>query len=96
MAISKFNQRETYIVGDYRAAYTTGELNVQVAIPNIKNVLQKDELNSTSDFASFYSAASYKFYFPAALDGLGVEPKVALRGVDVFKNILNLGEIYYC
>ena len=91
ISVSKFNQRETYIDGDFGLAYTGNKLTIQAAIPNLKGFLQKETLNATADRSSFFSAVSYKFYFPKTLDGFGVEPKLALRGVQGFENIFDAG-----
>ncbi len=91
ISVSKFNQRDTYVDGDFGVAYTTEKLTIQGAIPNLKGFLQKEELNASTDRSAFFSAVSYKFYFPEALDGFGVEPKIAFRGVDGFDNILDVG-----
>ena len=91
MSVSKFNQRETYIDGDFGAAYTSKRLTIQAAIPNLKGFLQKEDINAAADRSSFFSAVSYKFFFPNALDGFGAEPLLALRGIDGFKNIIDAG-----
>lgn len=91
VSVGKFNQRETYIDGDFGVAYTTERLTIQAAIPNMKSFLQKESTVSVADRSTFFSAASYKFYFPEALDGFGVEPKVAFRGVHGFDNIFDFG-----
>lgn len=90
-SISKFNDVETYMDGDFGVAYTTTKLTIQAAIPNMKGFFQKDDVNGVADRSSFFSAISYKFYFPKAVDGLGVEPKLAYRGVIGFDNILDIG-----
>lgn len=91
ISVSKFNQRDTYIDGDFGAAYTTEKLTVQFSIPNLKSFLHKEDINSPADFSTFYTTASYKFYFPAAANGFGLEPKLALRGIHGFDNILDIG-----
>lgn len=90
-SVGKFNQRETYIDGDFGVAYTSNKLTVQGAIPNLKGFLQKEDINGAADRPTFFSAVSYKFYFPKAMDGFEVEPKVALRGVEGFDNIVDVG-----
>ena len=93
VSVGKFNDRETYVDGDFGVAYTSGRLVLQGALPNLKRFFQMDDVNGagSADRSTFFSAASYKFYFPAALDGFGVEPKVAFRGVHGFDNILDVG-----
>jgi type IX secretion system PorP/SprF family membrane protein len=90
-SIGKFNQRDTYIDGDFGLAYTSKKLTVQGAIPNLKSFLQKETVNGAADRSTFYSAISYKFYYLKTLDGFGVEPKLAIRGVQGFNNIVDAG-----
>ncbi|MEJ6981110.1 PorP/SprF family type IX secretion system membrane protein [Pedobacter sp. P351] len=91
VSVGKFNQKETYIDGDFGAAYTSKRLTIQAAIPNLKGFLQKEDLNAVANRSSFYSAVRYKFFFPNALDGFGAEPILAIRGIDGFKNIIDAG-----
>lgn len=91
VSIERFNDRDTYIDGDFGAAYTDNRLTIQAALPNMKELLQKDGPNGVADQSVFFSALSYKFYFPKALDGFGIEPRVGFRGVKGFKNILDIG-----
>jgi len=88
--IGRFNQREVFIDGDFGMAYTSGQLTVQGAIPNLKTYLKKDDNNYTVDRSTFFSAVSYRFY-PTQSDGVEVEPKVAYRGVKGYDNIVDLG-----
>ena len=90
-SVGKFNDRETYIDGDFGVAYTSTRLTIQAAAPNLKNIFKKDNVTGAADRSTFFTAVSYAFYFPKALDGLGVEPKLAFRGVEGFDNILDAG-----
>lgn len=90
-SIGKFNEIETYMDGDIGVAYTTSKLTIQAAIPNMKIFLQKDDVNGVADRSSFFSTLSYKFFFSKTLDGFGVEPKLAYRGVTGFDNIIDIG-----
>jgi type IX secretion system PorP/SprF family membrane protein len=91
ISVSRFNQRETYIDGDFGVAYTSERLTVQASVPNMKSFFQKDELNAVADRSTFFSAVSYSFFFPNAVDGLGVVPKIGFRGVEGFSNIVDIG-----
>lgn len=90
LSVSRFNQRETYLDADFGVAYTSERLTIQGAVPNLKNFLRKDAAGA-ADQAVFYSAISYKLNYPGFLDGFEFEPKIALRGVKGFDNILDLG-----
>ena len=91
ISVGRFNQRETYIDGDFGTAYTSEHLTLQAAIPNMKSLFQNDDAKVPVDRATFFAAASYRFDFPQTLDGFGVEPMFVYRGVDGFDDILDAG-----
>ncbi len=88
--VGTFNQRETYIDGDFGVAYTSTNLNIQAALPNIKNYLKRDINRYTVNRATFFSAASYKFNFEGTT-AFSFEPKLAYRGVKGMRNIIDAG-----
>ncbi|WP_257668132.1 PorP/SprF family type IX secretion system membrane protein [Parapedobacter tibetensis] len=88
--IGQYNDRETYLDGDFGVAYTLDKLNIQAAIPNLKSVLKKDVIK-LADVATFYTAVSYKIGISEGAEGMDVEPKVAYRGVKGFDNIWDAG-----
>ena len=88
--VSRYNQRDTYIDGDFGMAYTSNKLSLQAALPNMKNYFKKDISTNPVDRSTFFSAISYKMQLGAA-EGFGIEPKVAYRGVKGFDNILDAG-----
>lgn len=90
LSIGRFNQRETFIDGDFGAAYTNRRITIQGTIPNMKNFLQKDKYNS-ADRSVFFTSISYKWYTKREPYGIVVEPKVAYRGVKGYNNLLDLG-----
>ena len=85
--IYDMNQRETYLDGDFGMAYTSGGLQLQAAVPNMKRLLKKDILE-VANRSVFFSALSYRI--PLALMGT-VEPKVVYRGVQGHDNLLDAG-----
>ncbi|TCC92510.1 PorP/SprF family type IX secretion system membrane protein [Pedobacter hiemivivus] len=89
-SVGQYNDRKTYLDGDFGVAYTSNKLNVQAAIPNLKRVLKKDDIE-TADVATFYTAASYQFNLSKGAEGVDLEPKVAYRGVKGFDNIFDAG-----
>ncbi len=88
--IGNYNARKTYLDGDFGLAYTSGKLNIQGAIPNLKSFLKKDVIK-LADVSTFYTAASYKLDFGQGINGVEVEPKVAFRGVKGYDNIWDAG-----
>ncbi|WP_307531179.1 PorP/SprF family type IX secretion system membrane protein [Pedobacter sp. W3I1] len=80
------NRRETYIDGDFGTAYTSGGLQVQIALPNMKHLFEKDSYE-VADRSIFFSAISYRL-----TTGLGIlEPKIAYRGIEGYHNIFDIG-----
>lgn len=88
--VGQYNNRKTYLDGDFGMAYTTGRLNLQASVPNLKSVLKRDVIK-LADVTTFYAAASYKIKVSDDLDGLDLEPKVAFRGVKGYDNIWDAG-----
>lgn len=88
--VGQYNDRKTYLDGDFGIAYTSGSLNVQASIPNLKSVLKKDVIK-LADVTTFYGAASYQIQISEGAEGLDVEPMVAYRGVKGFDNIWDAG-----
>lgn len=91
VAISQYNQRATYLDGDFGVAYTANRLTLQAALPNLKSVFHKTDVNNAIDQATFYTAASYRLTLTPGQDGFDVEPKVALRGVKGYTDIFDAG-----
>lgn len=90
VVVGQYNDRRTYLDGDFGAAYTNGRLTVQGALPNLKTFFKKDNIK-VADVATFYGAISYKIPVSKELQGMQVEPKLAYRGVRGFDNILDVG-----
>jgi type IX secretion system PorP/SprF family membrane protein len=89
--ISQYNQRSTYVDGDFGVAYTADRLTLQGALPNLKSVFHKTDLNNAVDQATFYGAASYRLELSKGQEGVDVEPKVAIRGVKGYSDIFDAG-----
>lgn len=90
LSVGRFNQRETFIDGDFGVAYTASRVSVQASLPNLKSFFGTDESNMV-DRSTYYSAVSYKWFFGAGLNAATVEPKVAMRGVKGHKNLYDAG-----
>lgn len=88
--VGLYNNRKTYIDGDFGIAYTSERFTLQAAVPNIKSLLKKDIIQ-LDDATTFYGAASYKFQIAQGAEGIDIEPIVAYRGVRGFDNILDAG-----
>ncbi|MBB5619357.1 type IX secretion system PorP/SprF family membrane protein [Pedobacter cryoconitis] len=88
--IRQYNERGTYLDGDFGIAYTSSKLSVQASLPNLKSILKKDVIK-LADVATFYTAISYKIQVSGGLEGIEAEPKIAYRGVKSYDNILDAG-----
>lgn len=88
--VGQYNDRKTYLDGDFGIAYTSENLNLQVSVPNLKSVLKKDVIK-LADVTTFYGAASYKVNISEGTEGVDLEPMVAYRGVKGFDNIWDAG-----
>lgn len=91
-SVSKYAQREAFVDGDFGLAFTSKRLTLQGAIPNMKSFFKRDQRQGgVVDQDLFMTAASYKFFFPSALDGMGLEPKIVYRKVMGYKSIADIG-----
>ena len=88
--VGMYNTRRTYLDGDFGVAFTSNGLNIQAAIPNLKSFFKKETVR-LADVATFYGAASYQFVFDKGGNAVGLEPKVAYRGVQGYDNIWDAG-----
>ncbi|MEQ7800926.1 PorP/SprF family type IX secretion system membrane protein [Pedobacter sp. ASV1-7] len=88
--VGLYNDRKTYLDGDFGLAYTSNSLTVEASIPNLKSFFKKDVIK-LADVATFYTAASYQIQLSEGQDGVDLEPKVAYRGVKGFDNIWDAG-----
>lgn len=91
LSVARYNERKSYLDGDFGASYTSNNLTVQGALPNLKSVFNQDNNNYTVDRSLYFTAVSYKFNFNEAINTISVEPKVAFRGVKGYDNILDAG-----
>lgn len=88
--INRYNARGLYLDGSFGAAFTTERLNLQVSLPNLKNLWGTADVR-VADIPTFYAAASCKFNLNQGNDGVILEPKAAFRGVKGFDHILDAG-----
>lgn len=84
--VGAYNQRQTYMDGDFGVAYTSDKWTAEAALPNLKNILKRDVIKLV-DMPTFYTALSYKI----PLNDCEFEPKLAYRGFKGFDNIWDVG-----
>jgi type IX secretion system PorP/SprF family membrane protein len=90
-SLDRFARRENYLDGDFGAAYTSGSLTIQGAIPNLQQFIKKDDNFSSVDRSLFLAAISYRLNFGPIGSSTSFEPKATFRGVRGYKNILDVG-----
>lgn len=89
-SIARFNDRGYYVDGDFGISYTSKGLTVEGAVPNMRSVFRKDDLNF-ADKPIFYSAVSYKFMLGSGINGISLEPKGVFRGIKNYENLWDAG-----
>lgn len=90
--LNDFNQRETYVDGDFGMLYRYKNLSVEGAVLNINHYIRdKEDQRTVANVAKFYFASSYKINLSAKHAGTIIEPKLAYRVVDGFKDIIDFG-----
>jgi len=88
--VASYNTRKTYVDGDFGLAYTSGHLEVQASVPNLKSVLKKDAI-MLADATTFYSAVAYRIDLVKGSESSDIVPKVAYRRVKGFDDIYDAG-----
>jgi len=91
VAANNYNDRDTYVDGDFGIAYSSERFTFQAALPNMKSFFKRDMNINSVDRATFYSAASYKLTLSEGVGGFGLEPKIAYRGVKGMDNMIDAG-----
>jgi type IX secretion system PorP/SprF family membrane protein len=92
LSIQKFNTRPLYADGDFGIAFRNEKLTIQGSVPNLKRFLDKDIRRYRIDRSSYMAAISYKF----SGQDLSVEPKAVYRGVENYKDLVDLGAQFLC
>ena len=87
---ASYNQRQTYIDGDFGIAFTSNRFKVEAALPNLKTFFKREEIRMV-DVATFYTAISYRLELSEGAEGMDLEPKAAYRGFKGIDNIWDLG-----
>jgi type IX secretion system PorP/SprF family membrane protein len=85
-----YNERQTYIDGDFGIAFTGNRFKIEASIPNLNSFFKRSDIK-LADIPTFYTAMSYKLGLSGGRDGVALEPKLAYRGVKGFDNMVDLG-----
>ncbi len=89
LAVS-YNERQTYLDGDFGIGYTTEKFRIEASLPNLKTFFKREEIK-LADVSTFYSAISYKVTLDQGEGAIEVEPKLVYRGFKEVDNIWDLG-----
>ena len=90
VAIGNFNERKLYLDADFGVALRTENLTLQGALPNMKRFLKRDVERNLVDRSLYMAAISYKFLNQDA-KLTSIEPKVAYRSIENYKDIIDAG-----
>lgn len=85
------NQNKSFLDGDFGVSYTSNNLIVQGALPNLNYLFNRGNAILGADRSVFLTSVSYKFALENLLDVSVVEPKLVFRRVDGYKDILDAG-----
>ncbi len=92
IAISNFNERETYVDGDFGVLYQVSKFNIEASLPNLSNFFrERYRNNNVADLARYYAAASYQFNLSSDPNGPVLEPRLAYRAVKGYKDMFDIG-----
>ena len=81
VSVNRYNSRAVYVDGDFGIAYTSKELTIQAAIPNLKGDFFKlTAQDLQTDMSIYITSLSYKFFMAAGDNIFVFEPLVGYRG----------------
>jgi type IX secretion system PorP/SprF family membrane protein len=89
-SLYNFNDQFMKFETDFGVAYSDGKLTVQGAFPNMVSYFSDDN-KSLANRATFFGAASYKWYVNKDENGISIEPKIAYRGISGNDDIIDAG-----
>lgn len=87
---TSYNERQTYLDGDFGIGYTAKKFRIEASLPNLKTFFKREEIK-LADASTFYSAISYKLILDQGEEGITLEPKLVYRGFKEVGNIWDLG-----
>lgn len=90
-SLYNFNQRKVYFDGDFGVAYRKRNLTVQGVMPNLKLLFDRDLKRQVADRYFYMVSVGYKFINDENSALSSWEPRVAYRGVQNYKDIVDIG-----
>ena len=89
VSLELFNQRKSYLEGNFGIVYTNDRLTLQAAVPHFGKLFFRKNEENTVDGYIYLAAMSYKI--GGDLDVLSIEPKISFRGAKGIDNIFDIG-----
>lgn len=89
-SIANFDERTVYADADFGIALRSSGFTLQAAFPNLKRFLKRNEQRNLVDRSLFMTSISYK-YINEERSLTSIEPKIAFRTVENYKNLLDAG-----
>ncbi|PWN64178.1 PorP/SprF family type IX secretion system membrane protein [Chryseobacterium viscerum] len=94
-SLHQFNIRPLYVEGDFGISYRNERLTVQGSLSNIKRLLTTDLTRNVIDRSLYMGAVSYTFFYQSGIIS-SIEPKIMYRGVENYKDLIDLGAQVQC
>ena len=85
-SLRRFTERDTYVDSDFGIAFVNEKLQLQAAVPNMKNFFSRD-LSTMVDHSLFFASASYRWRG----NSVAIAPLLAIRGVRGYKDLIDVG-----
>ena len=92
-SIGNFNNNGTYFDADFGIAYSFNKkLYIQGVMPNMVSQFRKYTVELV-DRSTYFASVSYKTNLAVGggAEPLGIEPKICIRGIKDFENIVDIG-----
>ncbi|WP_214073020.1 PorP/SprF family type IX secretion system membrane protein [Mucilaginibacter sp. dw_454] len=90
--VAQYNQLKPYVDGDFGIAYTSDNLYIGAALPNMKSIFFKSsDTRFDADRLLFMASISYKMDLSNEARATLLEPLVAYRIVNGYNNIIDGG-----
>lgn len=86
--LDQFSKRQTYIDGDFGMAYQGGNFSAQLAVPQLKNQLGRENTGQIN-YPRFFSSIAYQIHLQQ-LEAIA-EPRINYRGFHGVDNVIDAG-----
>jgi len=92
LSVNRYNQQPVYIDGDFGASYTSNQLTVQAALPNLKSLLFGNKNQDLqTDMSVFLASVKYKIILENDVNNFDIEPITAYHAIRGVAGIFSTG-----